>query len=65
MSLSSWIVLGLVAGFIARRTIDDGRRHSRRSAWNRGFEHHERLLDAQRLTERIMSAAARGCQLDG
>jgi hypothetical protein len=38
MSLSSWIVFGLIAGFMARRIVNEGRRHRRHSAWNRGFD---------------------------
>lgn len=37
MSLYSWIVLGLIAGFVARRIVNEGRLQRRHSAWNRGL----------------------------
>jgi hypothetical protein len=35
MSLSSWIVFGLIAGFMSRRIVNQGRHHRRNSDWNR------------------------------
>jgi hypothetical protein len=38
MSLSSWIVLGLVAGFVIRGMIDPGGHRRRHSGWNRRLD---------------------------
>jgi hypothetical protein len=38
MSLSSWIVFGLIAIFVTRRIIERGRDPRRRSGWNHGFD---------------------------
>jgi hypothetical protein len=38
MSLSSWIVFGLMAGFIVRRIVNQGKHHRQNSDWNRRFD---------------------------